>query len=136
MIGLESNLADVGAGFEVLGLESNLADVGAGFEALGVAVGGEAGEVVAFLAAEDGIDGGLATDVLDLSAAEVVGGGEGECIGIAEPGNHHLPDATTDGGVGLLEADFVEETALESAVEVLGEVGGGNHDAVEVLHLL
>ena len=37
---------------------------------------------------------------------------------------------------GLLELDLVEETALESLVQVLLQVGGGNHDAVELLHLL
>lgn len=37
---------------------------------------------------------------------------------------------------GFLELDFVEEAALEGSVEVLCQIGGGYHDAVELFHLL
>ena len=37
---------------------------------------------------------------------------------------------------GLLKLDLVEETALEGFVHIGGEVGGGDEDAIELLHLL
>ena len=57
-------------------------------------------------------------------------------IGIAERGHHRLPEALAHSGIGLLELDLVEEAALEGRVEVLRQVGGGYHDAVQRLHLL
>ena len=47
-----------------------------------------------------------------------------------------MPDLLTDGDVGLLKADFVQEATLEGGVQVLRKVGGSDEDAVQILHLL
>ena len=88
------------------------------------------------IAIKDAVDGVLAGHVLDLATAEVEAAGQNSGIVELQLGNHLLPDLLAHSGVGLLEHDLVKETALEGRVEVLGEVGGGNHDAVQVLHLL
>ena len=85
---------------------------------------------------QDAIDGVVAGDILDLSTAEVVLGGQGADIGIAQRGEHLVPDAHAGLQRGLVELDLVEETTLEGLVHVLREVGGGDEDAVEGLHLL
>jgi len=77
------------------------------FKAFGIAVGRELAEAIAFFAMQDGVDGGLATDVLYLSAAEVIASGEGVGVGIAERGHHRLPEALAHGGIGLLELDLI-----------------------------
>ena len=82
------------------------------------------------------MDGVLAGDVLYLAAAEVVGRSERGGIGGSELGYHLLPDEAAYRGVGLVEAYLIEEAALEGGVEIVGEVGGGDEDAVERLHLL
>lgn len=47
-----------------------------------------------------------------------------------------MPEFLTEGGIGLLEADLVQEAAFKGRIQVLGEVGGGYEDAVQGLHLL
>ena len=121
---------------EISSSESNPAGGGLTVQTFGIAVGGELAEAVAVVAVQDSVDGGLATDVLNLSAAEIVAGGEDMGVGIAERGHHRLPEVLAHGGIGLFELDFIEEAALEGAVQVLRQVRGGNHDAVQRLHLL
>ena len=53
------------------------------------------------------------------------------CDGIAQ-----LPDLLAHGSIGLLKHNLIKETAFESRIEVVSEIGGGNHDAVQILHLL
>ena len=48
---------------------------------------------------------------------------------------HASPDVKSGVGVGVAKLDFEEESAFESGVEVFGEVGGGDEDAIEFLHL-
>ena len=121
---------------EISSSESNPAGGGLTVQTFGIAVGGELVEAVAVVSMQDGVDGSSATDVLNLSAAEVVAGGEDMGVGIAERGHHRLPEALAHGGIGLFELDFVEEAALKGAVQVLRQVRAGNHDAVQRLHLL
>lgn len=78
-------------------------------EVFSVAIGGELGEVVAVFAVQDGVDGSLAADVLDLSSAEIVGGSKDVGVRIREGGYHRFPEVQTHVGIGLLEADFIEE---------------------------
>ena len=47
--------------------ESNPAGGGLTVQTFGIAVGGELAEAVALFTMQDGVDGGLATDVLNLS---------------------------------------------------------------------
>ena len=49
---------------------------------------------------------------------------------------HAAPQFCLDVFAGFLELDLEEETTLEGIVEVVGEVGGGNQNAVELFHLL
>lgn len=63
-----------------------------------------------FVAVEDGVDGVFAGNVFDLAAAQVVGCGEGGALVRRERWNHRVPDLLAHGGVGLLEADLVEES--------------------------
>lgn len=56
---------------------------------------------------------GLADDVVDLAAGEVVVGGEGLGIGVGEDGEFALPDALLGLDGGVVETDLEEETTLE-----------------------
>ena len=47
-----------------------------------------------------------------------------------------MPDVHAGLQGGLLELNLIEEPTLESLIHVLSEVGGGNHDAIKILHLL
>ena len=85
---------------------------------------------------EHSVDGMLAGDVLNLAATEVVGRGKRGGIGGGELGYHLLPNEAAYRGVGLAELYLVEEAALEGGVEIVGEIGGSDEDAVERLHLL
>lgn len=84
-----------------------------------------------FLAAvEDGVDGELSGDVFHLAAAEVIGRCQGGTLVFGEVWKHCVPDLFADCGIGSVKADLVEEAALKGGIQVLGEVGGCNHDSV------
>lgn len=77
----------------------------------------------------------LSRNVLDLSTAEVVAHGELKSRVVVELRNHGAPDVFPDGCLGCVELNFEQEPALEGTVQVACQVGGGNKDAVEFLHL-
>ena len=89
------------------------------------------------MAGEDVADGGLAGDVLDVAAAEVVAGGEGEGVRVGEVVQHRLPDFRAGLERRLLELHLEDEAAGEGVVaEVRREVRRRDEDAVQVLQLL
>ena len=57
-------------------------------------------------------------------------------VGIAQVLEHRTPYLALHSGIGLVELHLVEESTLEGTVEVAGEVGGGDEDAIKVLNLL
>ena len=71
-----------------------------------------------------------------MSAAEGIFRGEGEGGIVGEHGYEGLPDAAALFRQRSFELHLIEEPALEGAVEVLLEVGGGNHNALQRLHFL
>ena len=87
-------------------------------------------------ACEHLVDEAFAHHVLYLAAAEVEFVGQPARFLIREVGHHVLPDVGFHLGGGLVETQLVEEAAFEGLVEVALEVGGGDEDAVEGLHLL
>ena len=92
---------------------------------------------VGCLAIEDTFDLTFAGDVLDLSAAErIVFHNLLVVYDVRDLGNHGLPDVKSGFGVRTAEHDLEEEPALKGGVEVVGQVGGGNEDAIELFHLL
>ncbi len=97
----------------------------------GLAIGMEDVQGRLLAAVQDGIDGEFASDVLHLTAAEVVSRCEIGALGRSEGGEHRVPDLLPDGRVRALETDFVEEAALEGRVEILGQVGRGNQDPIQ-----
>ena len=103
---------------------------------LAAAVALEHGQHLVIVAIKDAVDGVLAGNVLDLASTEVEMAGQDGSVTVIQLGNHLLPDLLAHCGIGLLEHNLVEKTAFEGRVKVLGEVGGGNHDAVQVLHFL
>ena len=103
---------------------------------LGSAVGAEDFHAVLPVAIQDGVDRELPGYVLHLAATEVVGRCEIGALGRGEGGEHRMPDLLPDGCVGPIETDLVEEAAFEGRVEILGQVGRGDQDPVQGLHLL
>ena len=88
------------------------------------------------MAVQNHVDGIVAGDVLYLATAKVVFRGQCMDLLFAEVGDHRVPDVGTGFFGGLLELDLIEEAALKGRVEILRQVGGCNHNAVELLHLL
>lgn len=92
---------------------------------------------VGLFAVEDAFDAAFADDVLNLSPAELVVVGDGSGLfDFCEFRKQVFPDPHPGVGIGSAEFDFEQETALEGGVEIVGEVGGGDKDAVELFHLL
>ena len=92
---------------------------------------------VGLFSVQDAFDAAFAHDVLNLSATESVVGSNGFGVfDLLDLRKHVLPDFQPGVGIGGGEPDLEQETTLEGRVEVVGEVGGGDEDAVETLHLL
>ena len=86
---------------------------------------------------EDALNLAFAGDVFDLSSTERIAFHDTVVVlNILDFRNHVFPDVHSCVGLRFVELDFEQESALEGRVEVLGEVGGGDEDAVELLHLL
>lgn len=85
--------------------------VGFGIDILSFAIGLDIIEPFVTIAVEDAVDGVFPRDVLDLSSTELVVFCERHRLGVAEFGNHLVPDvlACLDGG--FVEPDLVEESA-------------------------
>jgi len=96
----------------------------------------EGREVVSLAAMKDAVDGVMAGDVLYLASAEVVTAGQLADGIVGERRNQLVPDVLTSLCRGLVELNLIEETTLEGAIHVLLQIGGGNQDAVQRLHLL
>lgn len=123
----------VGAG---VSSEANVGRSGGAGELLGLAVVDERGEALAAAAEEDVVDGPLARHVLDLPATQVEFLCQLQRVALVESLDHRAPNPGSRLGCGALKAQLVEEPTLECRVEVLLEVGGGNHDSLQALHLL
>ena len=92
---------------------------------------------VGLFAVQDVLNAALADYVLDLSAAESVVSGNGfGVLNLFDFREHILPDLQPCVRIGRGEPNLEQETTLEGGIEVVGEVGGGNEDAVESFHLL
>ena len=78
----------------------------------------------------------LADNVVNLAAGKIILPGKGIKIVVLEPVKLGLPDLLLSFHRRILELDLEEETALKSTIQVSNKVGGGNHDAVQLLHLL
>ena len=80
-------------------------------------------------------DSALAGNVLDIAT------GEGELVGqrrgvfLGKGRNHGLPDFRTGVLLWEFELHLEDEAALESGVQIGQQVGGGNEDTFDVLHL-
>ncbi len=109
-----------------------------GLHGLGLAVIHEGGEAVgvAAIAIQDTVDGVFAGDILDLPAAQLIGLRQDISITLTQTRHHTLPNATANFGIGLFKIDFLEETPLKGTVQIGGEVGCGDKDAVQIFHLL
>ena len=117
-------------------LEPHFDTLGRSIEAFGGTVFEQILEHVVRFSVQYGMDGMFSCDVLYLSATELVRGCQGGGIVYGKFGNHLHPYLATDRGIRLVEPNLVEETALESSIEVFLQVGGSDEDAVERLHLL
>ena len=98
-----------------------------------VTVADEGREVVSLAAMKDAVDGMMAGDVLYLATAEVIARGELADGIVGERRNQLVPDVATGLSSRLLELNLIEETALEGAVHILFEIGGGDEDAIQRL---
>ena len=98
---------------------------------LGSAVGAEDFHTVHSITIQDGADRELPGDVFHLAATEVVSRCEVSALGRGEGGEHRVPDLFTDGCIGTVEADLVQESALEGRVQVPRQVRRRDKDAVE-----
>ena len=77
----------------------------------------------------------LSGNILDITPGEGVFVCEHSCILFRKVRNHGLPDLGAGVLLWQLKLDLEDETALEGRVKVGKEVGGGNKDAFDVLHL-
>ena len=101
-----------------------------------VTMADEHGEHVLTPAMQDVIDGIVPGDVLYLASTEIVLRGQGVDIQFAEVSYHRAPDAGTSLFRWLIELDLIQKSTLEGLVLILLEIGGGNHDAIQLFHLL
>lgn len=85
---------------------------------------------------QDVADGIMASDVLYLTSAELVSRCQNAALFLVQTRYHLVPHVQACFDGGFLKFDFIEKPALERLVHVLGEIGGGNENAVESLHLL
>ena len=84
---------------------------------------------------EDFLHGGLADDVVDLSAAEVEVRRQLVSLLCGKDRELVLPDVLLRFHARFVQAYLEEETAFESFVKILFKVGGRDQYAVELLHL-
>ena len=82
------------------------------------------------------IHGDLARHILYLRPAEGVGSSQLGTLHQGQLRHHGVPDVLPHPGIGLLKLYFIEEPALEGRVEIALQVGGGDEDAFQALHLL
>ena len=101
-----------------------------------VAMTDEHGENILTLTMQDVIDGIVTRDVFYLTTAEVILRSQRMHIQFAEVRDHRVPDAGTSLLRRFLELDLIEESAFEGLIHIFLQVGGGDHDTLECLHLL
>ena len=87
------------------------------------------------ISAQDVVHHGFPRNVLDLPSGEVEIPCEGVCRRGGKSFHHAFPNEGTGFRVRFVEFDLVDETSLECRIEVLGKVGRGDHDALEVIDL-
>ena len=91
---------------------------------------------VGLLARDDVVDGAFARDVFDLTTGEFVFISQAESIFLSELVHHREPYQSSYFSAWFFEFNFEKESALKSLVKVGSEIGCGDEDAIESLHLL
>lgn len=88
------------------------------------------------LAIEDEIDGMLARNVFNLSAAEIVMHSQIAYIFVADYRYHALPYAASCHNARLFELYLIEEATLKGFVQILSKIRRGYKYALELFKLL